>query len=196
MESRIYILKGKEEIAEGVFRLALAPKSGEPIRYCPGQFMILTAPSGIKRAYSISSSPSMELLEFAIKNVEGAFTSQIPSMEKGTKLQVDGPFGPCPHIPSSDNVFIAGGVGITPMLSILRSLDGEKVHAPIFLFYSARSEKGLLFFDELKELESRNPNLRCIFTLTREPPPGWEHEKGRIDAEMLKKHLGNLEKSI
>ena len=194
MESKIYILKAKEEVARGIFRLALVPESGEPIQYTPGQFMVLTAPSGTKRAYSIVSSPSMDFLEFAIKNVGGEFTSQLQSMGEGTRIQVDGPLGPFIYNTHGEYVLIAGGVGITPMISILRERDGKPECGKATLFYSSRTLDSAIYYDELGELASRNQTLECIFTLTREKPEGWEYETGHIDAEMLNRHLTDLEK--
>lgn len=195
MESRTYILKSLSEIAEGTIKLELTPESGEPIHYTPGQFMILTAPSGTKRAYSIASPPSMEHLEFAIKQVNGEFTSQLNTMKEGDKIQVEGPLGPFIYNTCGGYVLIAGGIGITPMVSILRDRDGRSECQKVTLFYSSRTKSCLAYYDELREIDSRNSNLKTVFTLTRENPEGWEYETGHIDAGMLRKYLADLEKN-
>jgi ferredoxin-NADP reductase len=194
MESKNYIVKSIGEIAEGTIKLELAPEDGKPIQYSPGQFMVLTAPSGTKRAYSIASSPSMEYLEFAIKQVNGEFTSQLKTLKEGGRMQVDGPLGPFIYNTCGGYVLIAGGVGITPMVSILRDRDGRSECQEVTLFYSSRTKNRLAYYDELREIDSRNSNLKTVFTLTRENPPGWEYETGHIDAELLKKYLTDLEK--
>ncbi|MBD3398415.1 hypothetical protein GF412_04290 [Candidatus Micrarchaeota archaeon] len=194
MESKTYIVKSISEIAEDIVKLELDPESGEPIQYSPGQFMLLTSPSGTKRAYSIASSPSMEHLEFAIKQVEGEFTSQLKTIKEGDKIQVEGPMGPFIYNTCGGYVLIAGGIGIAPMVSILRDRDGRSECQEVTLFYSSRTKEGLAYYDELREIDSRNENLKTIFTLTRENPEGWEYETGHVDAEMLKKYLEGLEK--
>lgn len=195
MHSKPHILNSIGEIADGIYALRLVPEDGEPLSHSPGQFMLLTLPSGTKRAYSIASSPKEPYLEFAIKLVEGGeFTSNLPKLKKGDKITVEGPLGPLAYDTCGEYVLIAGGVGITPMLSILRERDGKAGCAHATLFYSARTRKGLAYFRELREIDSRNPNLTSVFTLTRENPEGWEYETGHVDEAMLKKYLTDFEK--
>lgn len=188
------MLKAKREIAEDIFSLKLAPEEGEGIPYTPGQFMLLTLESGVKRAYSIASAPGKGELEFAIKNVGGEFTSNLPKLKEGDKIGVDGPLGPLAYDTCNEFVLIAGGVGITPMLSILRDRDGKEECANATLFYSARTKAGLAYFEELVEIDSRNSNLKSVFTLTREKPDGWKYETGHVDAAMLRKYLTDFSK--
>lgn len=194
MQAKEYILKSKEEIAEDVFRLVLAPADGKQICYTPGQFALITLPNGVKRAYSIACAPCAETLEFAIKNVNGEFTSRIPSLKKGDRMSVEGPLGPFIYDIHGEYVLIAGGIGITPMISILRARDGKPECGHATLFYSSRYLRSIAYFKELKEIDSRNPNLTSVFTLTREKPEGWEFETGHIDVGMLRKYLTGLEK--
>jgi ferredoxin-NADP reductase len=192
--SKKYLLKAKREVAEGIFSLKLLPKEGEAIPYTPGQFMLLTLGNGVKRAYSIASAPGSDELEFAIKNVGGEFTSNLPKLKEGDEINVEGPLGPLAYDTCNEYVLIAGGVGITPMLSILRDRDGKGECANATLFYSARTKAGLAYFEELVEIDSRNSNLKSVFTLTREKPEGWEYETGHIDGEMLRKYLSDFPK--
>ena len=196
MESKTYIIKSKAEIAPEIIKLDLVPEDGKPIQYAPGQFMLLTAPNGTKRAYSIASSPNMEALEFAIKLVEnGEFTSQIPTFKVGDKLNVEGPLGPFIYNTCGQYVLIAGGIGITPMISILRDRDGKHECETVTLFYSARTKEDLAYLSELEEIDSKNDNLTSVFTLTRENPENWNYETGHVDEAMLKKYVPNLQES-
>jgi 3-phenylpropionate/trans-cinnamate dioxygenase ferredoxin reductase subunit len=194
MFSKPHILKSIDEIAEEIFAIRLVPEDGEPIPHSPGQFMLLTLPSGTKRAYSIASSPREPFLEFAIKNVNGEFTSHLTKLKEGDKLTVDGPLGPLAYDTCGEYVLIAGGVGITPMLSILRAREGNPKCSNVTLFYSSRTRAGMAYFKELKEIDAHNPKLTSVFTLTRENPEGWEYETGHIDLQMLKKYLTDFEK--
>lgn len=193
MDSKIYLIKRKEQITEDTLKLGLVPEDGNQIIYSPGQFMILTAPSGTKRAYSIASAPSQDVLEFAIKQVKGEFTSQLESMKEGDKITVEGPMGPFIYNTCGEYILIAGGIGITPMVSILRDRDGKSECQHVTLFYSSRTKSGLAYYDELRQIDSRNENLKTIFTVTRETPEGWEYETGHVDEQMLKKYLTDLE---
>ncbi len=195
MESKTYLLKSKSELAEGIIKLELVPEDGNPIQYSPGQFMILTLPSGTKRAYSIASAPNSDVLEFAIKLIDGEFTSQLPNLNNGAKFTVDGPLGPFIYNTCGEYVLIAGGIGITPMISILRDRDGNNECEPVTLFYSARTRKNLAYLKELEEIDSRNTNLTSVFTLTREAPKDWNYELGHIDEKMLRKYVSDLKQS-
>jgi len=195
MESKTYLLKSKAEIAKDIIRLGLVPEDGKPIHYSPGQFMLLTAPTGTKRAYSIASAPSMEHLEFAIKQVDGEFTSQLNSLKEGDRITVEGPLGPFIYNTCGQYVLIAGGIGITPMISVLRDRDGKSECETVTLFYSARTLEDLAYLKELEGINLRNDNLKAIFTLTREKPESWKYETGHVDEAMLKKYLTDLKQS-
>lgn len=194
MYSKSYILSKKQMLSAHIMGLYLKPEDREPIPYTPGQFMLLTLPCGVKRAYSIVSAPDSEFLEFGIKLVDGEFTSRLPVTEEGEKILVEGPLGPLVYDTHDEYVLIAGGVGIAPMLSILRERDGKRCKKDV-LFYSSRTRDGLVYFEELKGLEKRNKCLKVVFTLTRETPKGWEYETGRVDAKMIKKYVPDFEQN-
>lgn len=193
MYSKNYIISKKQMLSSHILGLYLKPEDGEPIEYTPGQFMLLTLPCGVKRAYSIASAPGSEFLEFGIKLVDGEFTSKIEQLPEGEKILVEGPLGPLMYEPLGEYVLIAGGVGITPMMSVLRARDGKECRKDV-LFYSSRTKDGLVYFDELVELEKRNECLQIVFTLTRENPKGWKYETGHVDGKMIKKYIKDFDK--
>jgi ferredoxin-NADP reductase len=86
-------------------------------------------------------------------------------------------------------VFIAGGIGITVFRSMLRYMAEENLPHRVTLVYSNRDRESTAFLDELQELERANPNLRVVLTMTDDE--GWDGEKRRIDAAMLRHHLGS-----
>ncbi len=193
MYSKNYVLSKKQMLSAHIMGLYLKPEDGEHIEYTPGQFMLLTLPCGVKRAYSIVSAPGAEFLEFGIKLVDGEFTSRLPVTDEGEKILVEGPLGPLMYEPLGEYVLIAGGVGITPMMSVLRARDGKECRKDV-LFYSSRTRDGLIYFDELEKLEKRNECLQIVFTLTREAPKNWKYENGHVDAKMIKKYVKGFEK--
>ncbi len=91
-------------------------------------------------------------------------------------------------------VFIAGGIGIAPFLSMLSYATGEKLRHPIFLFYANRYLEDAAFIDALWKLERANPRFRFVPTLTRmaNNNGGWKGKTGHISSEMLRTQVGGL----
>lgn len=172
--------------------LVLRPEGHEGMQFMPGQFAWLTidrSPFSIREhPFSFSSSAMHpEQLAFTIKEL-GDFTATIGSVTPGTRVYVDGPYGsftPDRHT-FPGFVFIAGGVGVTPIMSILRTFADRHDRRPLFLFYS-RHPDAATFGEELELLQG-SLNLKVIHVLTR-PPAGWTGEQGYIDADMLGRHL-------
>ena len=82
-------------------------------------------------------------------------------------------------------VLIAGGIGMTPLMSIVRAVDEMARLTRLILVYSASSPDELLFRRELQSIATRNPRIRCVFTVTRAAPKTWDGHTDRIDMEML-----------
>jgi ferredoxin-NADP reductase len=90
-------------------------------------------------------------------------------------------------------VFLAGGIGIAPFLSMLSYATEEKLRHPIVLFYANRYLEDAAFIDALWKLERANPRFRFVPTLTRvSSNNGWKGKIGRISSEMLLTHVGIL----
>ena len=96
-----------------------------------------------------------------------------------------------PEDTSKEYVFIAGGIGITVFRCMLRYIADEGLPHKVTLVYSNRDRESTAFLDELQEIEQTVPDFRLIVTMTDDPE--WEGETRRIDAEMLRDHLGELE---
>jgi len=181
-----FILARKEQIGEDLLRLELSPKDGNALQFRPAQFVNLGLVSKgkvVKRPYSIASSPDSKNLEFCIKIVGGEFTSLLPPLKIGAEFSVDGPFGLPFYDEKKDFILIAGGVGIVPMMSILRHRARRK-GGQMILFYSARSVSQMPYFDELQAL-STIPGIRAFFSLTREVCEAWPFHCGRFEHKDL-----------
>jgi ferredoxin-NADP reductase len=188
--AKAFILVMKERMGEDLLRLELSPKDGVPLKFMPAQFVNLGLVSRgkvVKRPYSIASSPDSRNLEFCIKIVGGEFTSLLPPLKIGAEFSVDGPFGPAFYDEKKDFVLIAGGVGIVPMMSILRH-RARRAGGQVILFYSARSSSQMPYLQELQAL-SRVPGIRVFLSLTREVCEGWPFHCGRFERGDL---LGNI----
>lgn len=181
--------------AEGpeVWSLSFAPSGHRGIRFEPGQFAWITldrSPFSLEEhPFSFSSSAVDEgSFEVTVKEL-GDFTSKIGKTKTGTIAYVDGPFGAFDpeRYPAPGHVFIAGGVGITPFLSILRTAADRSDPTPTTLFYGASTLDQLVFADELTRLAGRLP-LRFV-PVIQEPPADWTGERGYLTQEVLERFL-------
>lgn len=179
------------------WRLRLAPVNHRGIAYQAGQFVWLnighSAFSHRENPFSISSAPSSgPKLEFIIKEL-GDFTAMIGSVQPGTRAFIDGPHGNLVTTNREERgiALIAGGVGIAPMLGILRELRLKNDSRPTMLIYGNRREEQIVCRDELDNL-ARDQGTEVIQVLS-EPPQGWTGHTGMIDAGLIKNALSGHE---
>lgn len=176
----------------GTTTLTLRPPEGQPFRYDPGQFAWFAfggSPFSLtSHPFSFSSSAESGEVEIAVRAL-GDFTSRVHELEPGVTVYVDGPHG----VFSMDLDegpgfgFIGGGVGITGLLSMLRTMADREDVRPAVLVYANRDWESVAFRDELERLRSRM-NLTVVHVLQR-PPAGWTGETGYVNGEMLARHL-------
>ena len=160
----------------------------------PGQFAWLTARSSPyllrEHPFSIASPPeALPRLEFGIKGL-GAFSKAIGDLKPGERVYLDGPYGvfSVDTFPdASGYVFVAGGIGITPVMSMLRSLAARRASQPLWLFYGNPSCDEIIYDEELTRLASRL-NLHRVDVL-QDAPPGWDGETGKLTRAILERHL-------
>jgi len=179
-----------------VWSLVLEPVGHSGIGFEPGQFAWLTArhsPFAMQEhPFSFSSSAENgERVSFALTEL-GDFTATIGQLQPGETLYIDGPYGifsPDSYEGIESYVLIAGGVGIAPMMSILRTMADRGETKPVVLLYGSRDWDGAAYREELAELESEL-NLDVVHVLER-PPEGWEGETGFVTREMLARYLPN-----
>jgi len=174
--------------------LELTPDGHPGLRsFAPGQFAWLTlrsSPFALKEhPFSISSAPAAGgRLEFTIKEL-GDFTRTIKDVRAGETAYVDGPYGAfsMDRHPAPGYVFIAGGIGIAPMMSMLRALAGRGDRRP-HLLITANSRWERITFREAAHALQAQLDLRIVHAL-EEPPPGWDGVVGYLTPEVLSRHL-------
>jgi len=189
-----YRVKAVEQESHNVWTLKLAPPERDAIYdYQPGQFQFITLQrsAGLpveEHHWTISSSPTQkDYISSTIKE-SGDFTSTMGKTAVGDTATVEGPFGRFsytfyPH--DKEYVFVAGGIGITPLMSMLRHMRDTGKDAKVLLIYANRTEKDILFRSEIAEMEAGSrPRLTVVHLLSR-PEPGWPGRSGRIDREGL-----------
>ena len=155
---------------------------------------------GNTRGLSIASAPFEDTILVATRLRNTAFKRVLKSAPLGAEVMIEGPFGNLTLHNNSARaaVFVSGGIGITPVRSILFSAAQKKLPHRIFLFFSNHTRQDAPFFDELDRLQARNPNYRFIPTMTdlTVSCSNWSGETGFINSEMLARHLRNVEQAI
>jgi len=186
-----YVVKEVRRETPTVNTVVLTPSSPRqrPMKYRPGQFawIRLDSPFGPLQGnpFSLSSgTDSPGDLEFGIREA-GDFTSAIGTLTPGRKVYVDGPYGDfnSDYAGGERLLLIAGGVGMSPMMSILRSHAHRGDPRPHLLVASARTADELMFTDELTELTTVM-DLEFI-PVVSQPPSGWTEVTGRVDEELI-----------
>jgi predicted ferric reductase len=172
--------------------LALRPPEGAGFAFAPGQFAwfaIGRSPFSLtQHPFSFSSSAEREEVEVAVKAL-GDFTSGVHALEPGTTVYVDGPHG----VFSMDQDegpgfgFLAGGVGIAGLISMVRTMADRGDVRPAVLVYANRDWEGVAFREELEALQGRL-DLTVVHVLEH-PPEGWTGESGYVTADVLQRHL-------
>ncbi len=177
-----------------VWTLALRSHGHDGMPFEPGQFAWITlniSPFRMREhPFSMSSSAvNPERLEFSIKAL-GDFTNHIKDVKPGTRAYLDGPYGVFTtdrYWDSAGFVLIAGGIGITPMMSMLVTAVERQDDRPFLLIYASKTWSDVTFREELEELRPRL-DLTIVHVL-REPPEDWQGETGYVDRELLEKYI-------
>lgn len=180
----------------GASTLVIEPVDHEGFSFDPGQFgwiAVGRSPFSItQHPFSFSSAADVEpggTVALTIK-AAGDFTTTIPEVAVGTKVYLDGPHG----VFSMDSrqapgyVFIAGGVGVTPLYSMIVTMRDRHDVRPVTLFYASSSWDDVVFREQLAELAEVMPNLDVVHVLD-DPPPDWTGESGRLTPDVLRRHL-------
>jgi predicted ferric reductase len=181
--------------ARDIWTLRVAPTNqGQVYDYEPGQFHFLTLKGNRnlpeeEHHFTISSTPTQrEHLSSTIKNL-GDFTSTIGETKVGDDVIVHGPFGRFSYTfrpEEKDLVFIIGGIGITPVISMLRHMRDTQADLRVLLLYGNKKQEDIVFRDELAEIENGEfPTLKVVHVL-QEPEEDWQGETGFIDKEKIK----------
>jgi len=186
---RPWTVRSVRPLALKTWALELQPDGHRGLAYEAGQFVWLnighSAFSLHENPFSIASAPaSGPRLEFVIKEL-GDFTRSVGRIEPGTRAFVDGPHGNLTVSRRTEPgiALIAGGVGIAPLLGILRGLRLENDARPTALVYGNRIEEQIVCREELETL-AREHGTRVIYVLS-EPPKGWTGETGLVDAALI-----------
>jgi predicted ferric reductase len=182
-----------------VWTLTLEHTTNSSLHYAPGQFQFLrphhSSIPAEEHPFSIASSPtSGSRISLTIK-ASGDFTSTIERLEPGNLVAVHGPFGRFSHLfhgNDEDLVFVAAGIGITPLMSMLRYMRDRRDCRRVLLLYANRTASDIVFRNELEQIEAGGfPCLKTIHILSR-PSDDWAGPCGRLDPAALRSFCGSL----
>ena len=187
-------LHSRVEVAEGTmaFRFERPPgfdfKPGQAVDLMPGA-TLQTYAQAPRHAFSLASAPFEGELEIATRMRDSTYKRALASLPVGATAVLEGPFGSLTlHKDSSRSaVFIAGGIGITPFLSMLRQAAHDRRPQLLSLLYSNRRPEDAAFLEELHRLERENPRFRLVATMTEMTNSSlpWQGEIRLIDADLI-----------
>jgi predicted ferric reductase len=190
MKLHPYVVDRVQAERGNAWTLTLRPLGHAGTTFAPGQFAWITVArspfADLEHPFSFSSSAEQKGgLSFTIKEL-GDFTEQIPALSPGTRVYVDGPFGAFSIDRRPDArayVFIAGGIGITPIMSMLRTMRDRNDSRSCLLIYAARSLREMTFREELVALEGElNLHTQLVPSI---PHDTWAGPSGRLTPELM-----------
>jgi propane monooxygenase reductase component len=197
IQSGVAEVVSKAEVTHDMRHLVLRLIEPEEIKFFPGQYVDITIPgTGAVRSFSMANTSSREtgLLEFVIKVYpDGRFSRFLADkLAPGDRLELTGPFGVFTlREGEADLVFVGGGAGMAPILSLLRAMRERGLQRKATFFYGARTARDLCFEAELRELEDTLPGFTYIPALSEPDGADWGGETGLI-TDVVKRHASDL----
>lgn len=195
-------LLGRDTVARDTLELRFEKPPGFDFR--AGQAVDLVLPGdaaadrdAVRHAFSLVSAPYEPFLAIATRMRDSAFKRTLAGLREGAQVECEGPFGSLTlhKRASRAAAFIAGGIGITPFVSMLRQVAHEGGDRPIALLTSDRRPEDAAYLAEMQRLVQSHPRFRHVATMTA-PPESWSGERGRIDAAMLARVTAGLPEPI
>ena len=190
-----------ETVAEGTMAFHFAKPAGFTFKAGQSMNVSLVDPpetdaKGNARTFSIVSAPHEGELVIATRMRDTAFKRVLKAMPASGRVGLRGPAGLFTLDPADARpaVFLAGGIGVTPFVSMLRDAAQSRLARDLWLFYSNRRPEDAPFLDELVALPKRNPRLHFVGTMVEMDKSSrtWSGERGFLDRAMLERHLKSL----
>ena len=202
MANSTLTLQSRKKVADGTELFAFDKPAD--FQYEAGQYVALVLNKkllvadmrGPVRSFSLSSAPFESEIFFTMRQGQSGFKQTIFTYAPGDTIMVTKPIGKFTLSHASDGkpiVFLVGGIGITPVRSILKQAEHEGIDREFILIYSNRFEKDAAFHDELSSLKLKN--YRYVTTLSQETTPCTKEneERGYICEEMVRKYVSDIQ---
>lgn len=196
-----YLVEESTKITPSTLLLTLKRDDIErPLSFQPGQYAAISFMHKNKRSaarcFSIVSAPTdQDILQFSMR-VRGHFTNALSKLEKDDIVSVVGPFGGfvLDVAKDTDVVFLAGGIGITPFMSMVRHMAKLNSDNKVTLLYTAQSQDDVAFSDELLKIHEQHPNLKPVFVIKNGPTdkfPAANVTTGSLNEALLDRATNN-----
>ena len=191
-----FLVSAIEPAGEDAVCLKIVSKTNHMPAYLPGQFSFITvfSPhiSREEHPFTIASALNWPAsFEFVVRTT-GDWTGQLKNLRPGDRVLMHGPFGLFSYLQLPEEkeiIMIAGGIGVTPMLSMLRHMADRNDRRKITLIWSNQTRKHIIMQPEFRNLEAKLKGLRIFYILTRDPE--YRGEKGRLDRLKLKRLISD-----
>jgi ferredoxin-NADP reductase len=149
------------------------------------------------RPYSIASLPGDDHIRLTVKDNPGGFVAPylVHELKPGDEVETTGPAGTFyyePLIDGDDLVFLAGGSGITPFMSMIQHIRARHPQVKMHLLYGSRVPDDVIFVDELKAIAAEHPNTKYSLVIS-EPPEGFQGLTGFLDADLIRGEVGEID---
>lgn len=199
-------LAGSEQLAEGTMAFHLERPEG--FDYQPGQavdLLLVENTTGqvlqdVAHTFSLVSAPHETRLTLATRMRDSTYKNTLGALPAGASLWLDGPFGSAlvPDASGRPLVLIAGGIGITPFISVVRDAAHQQLQRPLRLLYSNRRPEDTAYLAELQELEHSCAAFKMLATMTdmSKSAQDWAGPTGYLDAHSISEFCQDLENPL
>ncbi|MFA5987062.1 MAG: ferric reductase-like transmembrane domain-containing protein [Candidatus Paceibacterota bacterium] len=165
-----YAISGVKDLGQDIIEIEMTPKNKQ-LAFLPGQFIFVgfqdeEIGSEI-HPFSISSSSANQNIKIDVKNL-GDFTAKLKKLKKGTLVKIEGAFGKFFSQDNRDEIWVAGGIGVTPFLSMARSREKSGFKNVVHLFYCVQNASEAVFLSELVNISTQNKNFNVITQYSKE----------------------------
>jgi len=193
LKDYVYVVQKVIQESPNMWTVEFAEPNGKKIQYLPGQFGFFSFKSDSiveeEHPFSISSGNTADHMSITVKEL-GDFTRQINRLKVGDKVYIDAPYGRFSymnHTQEKELVFIAGGVGITPMISMLRHMYMFEPNRKVTLIWGMNQSSDYIIKDEIDTMLKTMPHLTIIPVIAKDE--NYEGERGYIDLDKLTRLL-------
>lgn len=177
--------------------------SAEKIDFSPGQFLQVIFDEKdrnnkeLNKYLSFSSAPGKDYIEVTKRLSESLFSQRLRGLKAGDEVYIKAPFGNCVFKDEYQKIgFLIGGIGITPVISILEYIVGKKLSTDAVLLYSNRTEADIAFRQVLDYWQESNKNIKISYTITECQPKDSSCEFGRIDKNLALEKIKDYKERI
>lgn len=196
----------KEQVAKDAYAFSFDTSASE-FNFLAGQYIRIFLPHqnpderGIQRLFSIAKSPLEKgTLRIVTRILKSTFKKHLLELTPRTQVKFFGPMGQFvfKDEETQPHIFLAGGIGITPYLSMIPYIAEKNLSTKVTLFVSFSTVEDVIYYDKLNEVSKEHPNIKLVFTVTKpeESQKPWNGETGRISEDLIKKYAPDYSSSL